>query len=166
MPRLGSFLVCEKIIQDQLAKPTIVSVFQKVSVVVPDGQELPKDLIITSPWAMFTEWFFMNEELPRRWALGLEVLMPDGSPSPIRGRVDIKELAQNGQGTRVYLIVNAMPVAQAGFLSANVWLERDSERLTEVFSYKILIEHTTTPPAADLGAVFMGVVPAPKPVAD
>jgi len=166
MPRLGSFLICEKIIQDQLAKPTLVSIFQKLSAVVPDGQEMPKELIVTSPWAIFTEWFFTEEELTRKWALGLEVVMPDGSPAPIRGRVEMKELAPNGQGTRVYLMMNGMPISQAGFLSANVWLERDSERATDVFSYKILIEHTQTPPAGDVGTVVMGTVPAPKPVAN
>jgi hypothetical protein len=62
-------------------------------------------------------------------------------------------------------MMNGMPVAQTGFLSANVWLEHDSERVTEAFSYKILIEHTTTPPAGDLGTVVTGMVPA-KPVAN
>jgi len=164
MPRLGSFLICERIIQDQLAKPTLVSVFQKVSVVIPDGQEMPKEIIVASPWAIFTEWFFTEEEMTRKWALGLELVMPDGSPSKMRGRAEIKEFAPNSQGTRVHIETNGLPVSQSGFLSVNVWTERDSERATDVFSYKILIEHTKTPPAGNLGTLVMGLFPTPKPV--
>jgi hypothetical protein len=166
MPRLGSFLICERIIQDQLAKPTLVSVFQKVSAVIPDGQEMPKDIIIASPWAIFTEWFFTIEEMTQKWALGVELLMPDGSPSLMRGRVEIKEFAPNLQGTRVQIVTTGLPLAQAGFLSINVWMERDSERATDVFSYRILIEHTKTAPPGDTGSVVMAMIPTPKPAAN
>lgn len=162
MPRLGSFLVCEKIIQDQLGKPTLISVFQKMSAVVPEGQEMPKEVIAATPWAIFCEWFFTEEELKRKWEQVLEVLMPDGSPTPIRGRVELKEIPTNGQGARAYVFLMGVPISQVGFIAVNVWLECNSERITDVFSYKILIEHAKNPPIPDIGGtIFPAMVPKP-----
>ncbi len=161
MPRLGSFLVCEKIIQDQLGKPTLISLFQKIGAVVPEGQDVPKDTIAGVPWAIFCEWFFAEEELNKQWDQVLEVLLPDGSPTPIKGRLTLKELAKDDQGSRSFASLFGMPISQAGFIAINVWLECDSERITDVFSYRILIEHTKNPPA--LGDTAFVPAMGPKP---
>ncbi len=78
MPRLGNLLVCEKIIQDQLGKPTLVAVFQKVGSVVPEGQEMPKEAIAGIAWSVFSEWFFTDDELSKTFHQVLEVALPDG----------------------------------------------------------------------------------------
>lgn len=155
MPRLGSLLVCEKIIQDHLGKPTLVSLFQKLGAVVPEGQEMPKQAMAGISWSVFTEWFFTDEELNRTpYYQVLEVVLPDGSPSPIRGRVELKQLAKDGLASRCFISMVGMPISKVGFLSIRVWIERGSERITDVGSYPIQIEHTKQLPTPDDGATF------------
>jgi hypothetical protein len=143
MPRLGSLLVCEKLIVDQQNKPTLISLFQSISALVPQGQEVPKDMIAGTPWTIFCEWFFTDEEeMARPFDQVVEVMLPDGSPSPLRGRLTFQEKDKSGQGTRSYVHMFGMPVAQVGFLTINVWLESDSQRVTDIFPYLIKVEHS------------------------
>ena len=160
MPKLGSFLVCEKIILDQLQKPTLISLFQNISALVPEGQETPKDMIAAVPWGIFCEWFFAEDEMPKAFEQVIEVNMPDGSPSPVRGRLLLKEKTAGGQGSRVYVHLFGMPMSQPGFISVNVWLESGSEKVTDIFSYKIKIEHTKEPPKPDDGGVDVPAYPS------
>ena len=146
MPHLDSFLVCEKIIIDQLQKPTLISVFQSISALVPDGQEIPTDTIAGTAWSVFCEWVFSEDELATSFDQVIEVMFPDGSPTPIKGRVTLKELTKDGQGTRCYVNMFGMPIAYPGFLSINVWVEAESRRVTDVFTYKLKVEHTSQPP--------------------
>lgn len=161
MPHLGSFLICEKIIQDQVGKPSLINLFQKMSATVADGQDMPKGAIAATAWSAFTEWFFAENELSKTFDQVLEVALPDKSPSPIRARLTLKELGKDGQGTRAWVNAVGIPISQPGFLSFNVWLECDSKRVTDVFAYLILIEHTTQPPEPNDGGMFIHAF-APK----
>lgn len=163
MPRLGSFLVCEKVIQDQLGKPTLIALFQKVSAVVPKGQEMPKEAIAGIGWSFFTEWFFSEDEMGKSYQQALEVLLPDGTPTPIKGRLAVTVPPSKYVGARCFVNTVGVPVSQAGFVSVNVWIESDSEKVTEVFSYPIQIEHSNQPPTSNDGGSFIPtLIPAPK----
>jgi hypothetical protein len=144
MPRLGSLLVCEKIILDQQQKPSLISIFQGITALVPQGQQMPKDALGGTPWCIFCEWFFAEDELTKMFEQVIEVLMPDGSPSLIKGRLTFQQLAKD-QGTRSYVSMYGMPIANPGFLTVNVWLESESVKVTDVFSYPVKIDHTTEP---------------------
>ena len=163
MPRLGSFLVCEKIIIDQQQKPTLISLFQTIAALLPEGQQMPKDTIGGTAWSVFCEWFFAEEELGTNFEQVLEVVLPDSSPSPIRGRLPLKELTKHGQGTRTYLNMFGMPIAQVGFLSVNVWIESKNERVTDIFTYQIKIEHTKQPPVPTDPGVTAPMLSQTKP---
>src|SRR5271154_102268 len=165
MPRLGSFLICEKILVDQQQKPTLISVFQSLSALIPEGQTIPKDTVGFNAWAVFCEWFFTEEEIKNvKVEQVVEVLQPDGIPSPIKGRLAFQQFAKDGQGTRSYSNLFGMPISQTGFLTVNVWIEFDSKKVTDVFPYLIKIEHTAPPPMPNDGsqAVPTGV-PQTKP---
>src|ERR1700730_17266933 len=103
MPRLGSFLIGEKIIIDQQQKPSIISVFQSLSAIVPEGQTIPKETVSFTPWSIFCEWFFADDETKNKVEQVVEVLQPDGSPSRITGRLQFQQFAKDGQGTRSYI---------------------------------------------------------------
>jgi hypothetical protein len=163
MPHLSSLIVCEKIILDQLGKPTLIALFQKMSATVPDGQTIPKDAVAGTSWAVFSEWFFTADELSKTFDQVNEVLLPDGSLSPIKGRVTIKQMSPLGQGTRVFVNIVGLPISQVGVLVVNVWLECDSDRVTDIFSYPLQIEHTNKPPEPNDGGSFIhAFVPTPK----
>jgi hypothetical protein len=103
MPQLSSFLICEKIIVDQQQKPSVISVFQSLSVLVPEGQEIPSNTLSFVPWAIFSEWFFDDDDVKKKIDQVVEVLLPDGSPSAIGGRLTFQQFAPVGQGTRAYV---------------------------------------------------------------
>jgi hypothetical protein len=163
MPRLGSLLICEKIIIDQQQKPTLVSVFQSISALVPEGQPIPKDTIAGTPWSIFCEWFFAEDELTKNFDQVVEVLLPDGSPSAIKGRLTFKEISKGGQGTRSYVNMFGMPIAQPGFLTINVWLESEAEKVTNVFSYLLKVEHSQTLPTPNDGGSNVPALTQTKP---
>ncbi len=163
MPRLGSLLICEKIIIDQQNKPTLVSLFQSLTALLPEGQAMPNDTISGTPWSIFCEWFFTEEELSGNFEQVVEVMLPDGSPSPIRGRLPFKELAKNGEGTRAYVNMFGVPIAQTGSLAINVWLESGGRKITDVFTYHLKIEHSKQPPSTDDGRMMAPALTQTKP---
>ena len=164
MPRLGSFLVCEKIIIDQQQKPSVISVFQALSALVPEGETIPKDTVSFTPWSILCEWFFVDDETKNKVEQVVEVLHPDGSPSPIKARVQFEHFSKDEQGTRSYVNLFGVPIAQPGFLTVNVWIEVDSQRVTNVFPYRIKIEHTKQPPVPNDGGTLTPVfAPGPSP---
>jgi hypothetical protein len=164
MPRLGSLLVCEKVILDQQGKPTLVAVFQKISALIPEGQEVPKGILAMTAWSVFCEWFLTDAELTSKFEQVLEVLHPDGTPAPIRGVLPLKEVGKESMGTRTYVNMMGMPVAQQGLLTVNVWLESGSQRVTDIHSYRIEIEHTSKPPTPnEAGSIVHAVVPEKPP---
>lgn len=151
MPRLGSLLVCEKIINDSVGKPTLISIFQKMGAVVPEGQEVPKDVIAGTQWVVFTEWFFTAEEIERQFDQVFEVFMPDGTPSPIRNRVTLKvEAKEPLLGHRCFVNVFGFPLSQTGFVVMRVWLESNSERVTDISLYHVQVEHSSQAPSDGL----------------
>jgi len=164
MPRLGSFLICEKIILDQQQKPTLISVFQSISALVPEGQQIPKDTIAGTSWSIFCEWFFAEDELSKGFDQVVEVLLPDGSPSALKGRLTFKELSKSGQGTRSYVHMFGMPIAQPGFLTINVWLESEAERATDISSYLVKVEHSQEPPKPNDGGTHVAALTQTKQV--
>jgi len=147
MPRLGSLLICEKVVIDQGQKPTLISLFQKVSAFFPPDQEVPKEIMALTSWTVFTEWFFSEDERTKSFAQSIQVMNPDGTPSPIKTSVVLKEIASSGQGSRVYINITGFPIAQVGMLQINVWLESDGQSMTEIYSYPLQVEHTKEPPA-------------------
>jgi len=157
MPRLGSLLVCEKIIIDQQQKPTLISVFQSLSAIVPEGQGIPANTVSFIPWAIFAEWFFADDETKGTVEQVIEVLQPDGSASSIRGRVQFQQFAPAGQGTRAYVNLFGMPITQPGYIAVNIWIEVDSKKTTEVFSYQVKIEHSTKPSEPNDGGMNIPV---------
>jgi hypothetical protein len=163
MPRLGSFLICEKLIIDQQQKPTLISVFQTLSALIPEAQTIPKDTISFTAWSIFCEWFFTNDERKEKVEQVVQVLHPDGSPAPIGGRLMFQQIGTDGMGTRSYVNLLGMPIAQPGFVTVNVWLEVDSEKLTDVFSYRIKIEHTKQPPMPNDGGTITPAFTQAKP---
>jgi hypothetical protein len=162
MPRLGSLFICERIIEDKLSKPTCVSIFQKIRIAGSKDAGVPKETLAAMQWAVFCEWFLSQDERLKKFEQVLEVLLPDGSPSPIRGRLALSELGEPDLGVRTYVYMFGIPVSQAGLISVTVWLESDGERITEIYSYPIKVEHISGPaPAHDGGSVLMTMTPAP-----
>jgi len=153
-------LICEKVIVDNIGRPTLVSLFQRISALLPEGQEIPKAAIAMTSWVVFCEWLIADEEQEKTFVQVLEVMHPDGTPSPIRHSMPLKELVKHGQGTRAYVNITGMPVSQKGFLTVNVWLESDSQRVTDVCSSVVEIEHTSQPPTPnDGGSIIHALVP-------
>jgi hypothetical protein len=162
MPRLGSLFICERIIEDKQSKPTCVSIFQTVRVAGPTDMGVPKETIAAMQWAVFCEWFLSAEDRAKKFDQVLEVLLPDGSASPIRGRLPLSEVGEPDLGVRAYIYMFGIPVSQVGLLSVTVWLESNGERVTDIYSYPVKIEHIIGPPAANGGgSVLMTMTPTP-----
>lgn len=118
MPRLGSILVCEKVLNDIGGKPTLISIFQKIGTIVPKGQTVPTETIAGITWTVFCEWFFTRDELGsnRNYEQVLEVMLPDKTPSPIRGRLPLKELAKDENlGRERSSTCSVCPLPKLGF---------------------------------------------------
>ncbi|MGA3105883.1 MAG: hypothetical protein ABSD53_15485 [Terriglobales bacterium] len=163
MPRLGSLLVCEKIIIDQQQKPSLISVFQSISAFVPEGQPIAENTLSFISWSIFAEWFFSEDETKKTIEQVVEVLHPDGSPTAITGRLTFSQFALHGQGTRAYVNLFGIPIAKPGMITINVWLESDSVKITEIFPYHIRIEHTSEQPSLALGGSVAPVFVAARP---
>jgi hypothetical protein len=126
MPRLTTFLVCEKVILDKQDVPTLVAViggikFQVNPAVPGVPSPLPPDAIAPQPWAIFTVWHCDPEDVGKTFRQKSELVMPDQSIfGPMKA--DLPFVGKANQNNNVVNIVG-FPVGVIGIWNVKLWLE-------------------------------------------
>jgi hypothetical protein len=131
-------LACEKIIFDQENVASLISLFNKLIVVVPSEAEIPKNAIAPKEWAIYSSWDGdAGDELKENF-LCTQVVYPDGSPfgeiSKFKMDVALHKRAQvNAQ-------VHGFPIGQKGSHTIRTWVEESEKIVSPVIEFRMDLE--------------------------
>src|SRR5450432_1358523 len=143
MPELLSLLVCEKVLIDEDKNPTLVVLMERVEAHIPEGQDVPSNVVAPKEWVIFALWKRGDEEKPGHCKQYMEVVPPGDSPRA-KAEVQFDFIDRLHKVTNRFL---GIPVGSSGTCWINVRLEFTTGT-TETFSYPLEIVHKTVPIAA------------------
>lgn len=135
MPKLTLFAVCEKVILDQTAKPSLITLFDGVEIRPAQGEEIPPNAVTPKEWSVFAQWLWFDEEKGGDFSQGIAVTYPDGKPF----NRQLVKLDSSQPRTNVAMSFLGFPVGQAGDLKVEVWMEQNGTVVTEIFSVVLTV---------------------------
>lgn len=119
--------ICEKVIYSQAGLASLINMFTKVTIGVPNAAEIPRNAVAPKEWAIFSSWDAEPGDERREYFICVNVLYPDQSPwgDVNRTKVNIQE---GRKASQVATQMVGFPVGQAGTYTIRVWIE-ESQRL-------------------------------------
>jgi len=123
MPRLLSLLLCEKVIIDRnTGTPSVIGIFQKMTVPILPDVPIPENAISPIKWAVFVMWQHDDNERNEEFVQRTQILMPDGKifaeTSAVFKVVDPDDL-QSKNTVEVF----GLPISNEGTAIVRVWIE-------------------------------------------
>ncbi len=110
-----------------------------------DGTAVPiaPNTITAKEWAVFSEWKPEPDDIGKQVNQVLELQYPDGTLSPVRGKVPFT--FTNDRPHRNQQNIIGFPIGQEGNYTLRVWLEKDGNPISEVNSYEMAVSHSIPP---------------------
>jgi hypothetical protein len=156
MPELVALIACERVIIDeQLKVPSLLVVIERVEVQIPEGSDVPPNVVVPKEWFVFTIWGKKAEEGSGHYKQVIEIVPPGPTPA---ARVQM-EFDFEGRIHKLQNKVFGFPAGVQGVCWVRVWLESASGSVTEKRSYPIEISHIFVKP--DIGNLTL--IEAAKP---
>jgi hypothetical protein len=150
MPRLNVFCTCERIIVDAKGIPSLISLFQRMDLQLPETTPIPEDLVAPAKWVIFCMWQLSPNEVGEEFVQHTKIIRPNGelvheAQQPFRIQSD------SDLHIRTYIEMNGMHVGQEGHYRITVWLAGHEG---DVHESTFFIKHIPFSglPAADLEA--------------
>jgi hypothetical protein len=140
MPKLLLFVPCEKLLVDENGNPTLVCLIQTIGLQIKKDVEVPEQTVAPREWDIVTLWEPLEGEQGAKFAQHIELVLPDGRPSPIASRLEF-QMGDRSQRNKVHII--GFPVGRVGNYTLKMRLEALSPGVAgypEV-SYPIQITH-------------------------
>lgn len=137
MPKLLVFAPCEKIILDQSGIASLIALFQRI-----DAQgttpAIPENAVAPKEWAIFTLWEWLPEDSGKKFSQIVQILWPNQAEFQ---KLEIEFQAGNLRYHQNRVSIVGFPVGQVGDVKIRLWLERDSRKCTDTFTYCIEVAH-------------------------
>src|SRR5271168_644617 len=74
-------VVCEKVIISNDDVASLIRLFNKITVFVPDGQEPPpSNGVVPKEWSIFAGWEYVPEDVGEEFLVCTDIHYPDGTP--------------------------------------------------------------------------------------
>lgn len=123
-------LICEKIIFEYQATangpiqgpPSIINLFQKISVAIAPDQAIAEDSIIPKDWAVYATWRADQNE-DGDYDACIQLFYPNGKAFGAVSKAGLK--AEAGKRAQAIFRVLGFPIGQIGQYKVEVWLERN-----------------------------------------
>lgn len=146
-------VACEKVIVGKDDVASLIGLFSKIILNVPEGTEIQRDAVGPHQWNVFSVWDHEPGDEGREWTLCTQVLYPDKSPfaQAIKARIPIEP----NKRAQMNVTIMGFPVGQPGEHTVRTWIERDGERVFGPIEFGIGLEvrrqeppspPSTTPP--------------------
>lgn len=137
MAKLLVFVPCEKIILDDQGNASLIVLFHSLDARGTTG-DIPKNAVTPKEWAIFTMWQWLPEERGKEFSQIIQILWPDGTEFkrfPLEFKAGERKYHQN----RVNIV--GFPIGQIGEITVNMWLEENSRRFGDTYSYSLAVSH-------------------------
>ena len=139
MPKLLAFLPCQSVVPGAKHDWSLIGLFSGLTVPVQANSQMPLDTLMPIEWAAVTVWKPIHGDEGRDFIQYMRLRRADD--------VEIRTQAFppfRFDGRKPYRIVSrmkGMPIAIAGWVSLEVWLESGTSAVTEQHVYPIAIAH-------------------------
>jgi hypothetical protein len=144
MPRDHIYAICEKVIIDQNQTPSLISIFDKVSVTVPpNAPDLPANAVMPRDWTVYSSWFSDKEDDGKTVSVCTQILFPDKTQFGEIYKFPLK--MEFGKRAQAITRMNGLPIGQTGFYSIRTWLESDGKTIGKVRDIPVELEIVKQP---------------------
>src|SRR6266567_4409707 len=113
MLKLYVCVACEKVIIDQDGVPSLIGLFNKLSLTPPKDQEIPKNAVAPKEWAVFSAWDTDPGDELKEHIFCIQMFYPDktqfGEVFKNKMKVELNKRSQ------VKTVIPGFPVGQPGF---------------------------------------------------
>ena len=134
MPKLYIFVVCEKVIIDQAGVASLIGLFNKMVVSIPEEtSEIPANAVAPKEWVVFAGWLYQEEDEGKEYTQNVEIFYPDGSvfiPKQSTKFIMNKSRKIQNVGTQIV----GFPLGQQGQYPIRMWLEAGEVSVMEPVS--------------------------------
>jgi hypothetical protein len=126
MPTLKLATLCEKVIIDSNAVPSLIGLFSEFKISVPQGTTLPSNAAAPKEWSIFCIWECSPDEVGQEFHQIIEVNAPEGTlfspPATIKFTPLHDRLRQNVVGNSL-----GVPIGREGPISVTIRLELNGQ---------------------------------------
>jgi hypothetical protein len=134
------FAPCEKVIIDQQNNPSLIAVFQELTVALPSLEGIPENAGSPMRWFIFTLWGQDADDAGKRYEQACDLLLPDGRKAvPSRTAFSMEQ-----RWHRNIIEIHGFPVArEPGDCLLRLSLREDTEgaEWREVATFPLIIKH-------------------------
>jgi len=138
MPNLRLFAACEKVIVDESGLASLISLAQEVTVFHKRGTSPAKNAVGPQQWCIFSLWNQSPGDAGKTFVQVIQILWPD--------KTEFKTHRQlftftHDKPHQLSINITGFPIGQVGPVAVNMWLEIDSQRVTDTFSWIVSLKH-------------------------
>jgi hypothetical protein len=140
MPQLITFAVCERCLITGEGTASLIVLMQRVSAKLrpPAPKEVPANAVIPTNWCAYSLWKPLPDEEAVEFSQVIQILWPDKSEFLKRS---VRFRFQDHKKHSIQVSISGFPIGQTGEVVVNMWVERDSQRIGEIHSWAIEVEH-------------------------
>lgn len=111
---------------------------QGVTAVIKEGTKIPKNAVGPKEWAIFALWKQVAADRGDSFVQIVQILWPDKTEfkkqeAPFR--------FEPGRSHQNRIEINGFPLGQEGDVTVNMWLETDSKRVGEIYTWTVRVKH-------------------------
>jgi hypothetical protein len=129
-------VACEKVIINQPdSVASLISLFSKMILTIPEGTEVPKNAVAPKEWAVFSIWDPQPGDELRNYSLCTQILYPDGTQygEIVKSKVNIEP----NKRAQISVQIQGLPMGQAGEYKIRTWIEEDGRQVGDVIQFGI-----------------------------
>ena len=131
-------VACEKVIIAKDDVASLIGLFNKIMIAIPEDTEIPKNAVAPNQWAIFSSWDCEPGDELKEYLICTQVLYPDQTQfmEIVKGKVNV----QPNKRSQVNTGVNGFPIGQFGKYTIRVWIEENQQTVAGPIEFKIELE--------------------------
>lgn len=132
------FAACEKAILGKDDVASLIALFTKIIVNIPEGTEIPKNAVVPKDWAIFSMWNIGPEDANREYFICTEIVYPDKTPFSALPKT--KMVLEPSKKSQVAFQVQGFPIGQEGPYTVRTWIEEGTRTIAGPIEFNLEVE--------------------------
>lgn len=133
-------VICEKVITDKSDMVSLIGLFNKLSINVPqDVSEIPDNSIAPKEWTIFSSWDVEESDAEIEYSICTEIFYPNKKQFGETNRTSLVSGPKKRRRQAIVLIP-AFPIGQQGSYTVRTWIEHNGAVVVEPLEISIEVE--------------------------